>query len=157
MKKIVSFSLIIFIMIFAIYKIRTLNIVLGSNTQYYKTIFDYPETEWICENPKIDLKVYNVEDHPELEYIGFMCPAIVKISGNDNELMMTGYIGNVEIFNPEHMHADKGGIVNAYSLFSGHVQYKKNIHGEVTSFTISDIRKDELFDFSYKSIKFKRK
>lgn len=147
------------VLLVCVYFIRTTNFYLGSNGYYYKDIFDYPESEWVCEEPKIKLRVYNLKQHPqsEMEYVGYPHVAIMKMefSEGEKEYAMIGERGHVEIYEPIYV---AGKIIDKFEVFNGHANYRKNFFSaEVTSFTIYDIVQDEIFHHSYEKLRFHRK
>lgn len=154
MKKILYGVVIFFIIILIfsfVYIVRTSNIIFGSNSYYYKDIFDYPDSEWYCEQAGMELKVYDLQKshYPEYEYLGYPCFAILKTSIGE-EYVVIGDRGSITIYKQEY--ADKS------IVFSGFAKYKKSFFTkEIEAFTVYDIREDKILNNKYDKLKFYKK
>ena len=160
MKKNRVYFFIIFFVILVVYFVRTANVGLGSNMAFYRDIFDYPNSEWICEEPKLELRVIDLQEDPQLGfgYINNSCFAIVRVMKDEKELIMIGGHGKVEIYDYACEYKDGESVNTDFEVFFGRADYKRNFFDrEVTSFTIHDIKKDEIFNNKYEKIVFKRK
>ena len=157
----VSLFLIIIVIMFGIYWFRTNNFALMNNMSNHKEIFDYPNSEWVCENPEIELRVYDLETNPNLEpkyaldLLGNSRPVIVKVDSEETPFVMIGGRGKVSIFDSDNMYDENGVFFSDNDVFWGNARYKRDFYSrEVTSFIIYKIIKDEIFDFKYKKMVF---
>lgn len=132
------------------------NFGLGSNIAYFRTVDDYSNTVWICDEPKAMIAVTERKDKDSEnwnpvatlsmeEYGKEVCFKIDTVAGifilnrldeNGNEIDPAGYSGN-----PNRIVA--------------RASYRKNIFGEVTSFKVRARDKKQTI-FGYKKLKFKR-
>lgn len=150
---------VISLIFLCIYAVRTSNVILGSNTYYYRDIFNYPGTEWYCEEAGIELKVYDLQksSYTEYEYFGYTRFAVMKmkIDGEEKEFVMIGERGHIEIYEP---YLVNGECIDKMPMFYGFANYKRSFFTkEVTSFTIYDIREDSIFNNKYEKLKFQKK
>lgn len=149
--------IILVIVLFIAYEIRTNNMLIIKPINY-KTIFDYIDSEWVCDNIGVELKVYDINEHQEL---GLMFPAIMNININGEKkdyVMCADYLSKIIVFDKNNVN-DAGELLtdSEYELLVGNARYRKNLSGEVTKMTIYDIRKDKIFNNKYKKLVFKRK
>jgi len=163
--RVVSLFLML-VILFGIYWFRTNNFTLMNNMSNYKEIFDYQDSEWVCKNPKIELRVYDLETNPipdleqkyALELIGNSRPVIVKVNSEEKLFVMIGGRGKISIFDPDNMYDEDGAFFSSNDVFWGNARYKRDFYSrEVTSFIVYKIIKDEIFDFRYKKMVFTRK
>ena len=118
--------------------------------QYY-TLFEFPDSEWYSVEPRMDIKVYDLDANPEIDLgLGHMFnsrPAvlILEIEGEEKRFIMIGGRGVVEILGfDDFVNNEIDGWNN--TLFMGFARHRRSFFSrEIVSFTI-DIRGNEFFN-----------
>jgi hypothetical protein len=154
MKIVQKLGVFIILILIIIGYFNTLNFYMGSNSMFYKTIFDYPGSVWISKEPQLKLEVFKQSDTLNLG-----THAIMRYQGTGNkkrEFVVTGGV-HLDVFDINHIFNENGKMVGNYTVMVGYAKYKKNIFGKITSFTLLTFNKDELFHNKYKEITFYRK
>lgn len=152
---------LVLVAFWGVYHIRTTNdFFSGSSTIFRKNIFEYPGTEWVCEEPKINLTVYdlNVCPQPELGWTDVPDIAVMKVEADEEETayVMMGDYYSVSITAPVIF--EDNIVADRVEVFYGRVRYRKSFFsGEVTSFTIYDMKQDDIFHHRYEKLVFRRK
>ena len=142
------------------YFIRTATVILGSNQHYYNEVFDYPGSEWVCEEPKINLTVYdlNVCPQPELGWTEVPDIAVMKVEADEEETayVMMGERGSIIITAP--IIFEDNIVADRVEVFHACARYRRSFFSrEIISFTIYDMEQDDIFHHRYEKLVFRRK
>lgn len=130
------------------------NFYLGSNSMFYRTISDYPNTTWVSKEPQAIIEV--TYEHSG-ESIGIKAIMEVNIDGKTDRYVIRN---RVEIFDLFLLDQHGNQISDNINDTNGNVirtraKYRKNLLGEVTSFQITAVN-DEPIIGGYKTLKFKK-
>lgn len=154
-KKRIIISVIIVLVVIGIpCLINMSNFYLGSNSMFYRTVSDYPNTKWVCEETKAAINViYKQSD----ESWGSQAILELEIDGEINRFEISDRVNLFDLFlldengnrKSDNRNDPNGNVIRT------HAKYKKNIFGEVTSFQITVIDDEQTIE-GYKTLKFNR-
>lgn len=154
-KKHIVISVIFLLFIGILCLINMNNFYLGSNSMFYRTVSDYPNTKWICTEPKAVIEVIGNQYDVHSETCGSDTILTVYTNGVKNEFRVYTMANKIELC---RLDVDGNEIDNA--RYDGNenailtkVKYRKNILGNVTSFQIK-VFYDEQSINGYKTLEF---
>ncbi|MBP3361078.1 MAG: hypothetical protein J6N52_09520 [Clostridia bacterium] len=128
------------------------NFYLGSNGMFYRTVSDYPNTTWVCEEPKAIIEVTCGQFG---EVWGTKSILELEIDGEKNRFSISDRVNIFDLFRLDengNKISDDRNDPNG-NVIRTHAKYKKNVFGEVTSFRI-EVLNDNQSIAGYKVLNF---
>ena len=151
-KRKIVISVIILLVIGIPCLINMSNFYLGSNSMFYRTVLDYPDTVWVCNEPKarITVTIKHVE-----ESWGAKALLEAENEGQKSRFSVETQANRFDLFRLDENGNEISNVINDPNgnVISARAKYRKNIWGEVTSFQITVINDNQTIA-GYKTLEF---